>query len=115
MTAGGTAPKRTVAPDADWDDVVSYAHVGRSKPPAEQYGCLKCRAASRRFAVAADTAVQAARTYSQAAACSEPADAAILYDAAAGELEDAELYYGLAATAVWACDRMARRRPARPA
>lgn len=54
--------------------------------------------------------MQTARTYSRAAACSEPADAARLYDAASGELEDAELYYGLAATALWSCHETARRR-----
>ena len=111
MTAGcGSAPGRTHVQDADWDDVVPYMHAERSQPPAELYGCQRCHAASRRHVVAAETAVQAARTYSQAAACSGPADAAILYDAASGELEDAEMYYGLAATAVWACDRAARRR-----
>ena len=78
--------------------------------PPELNGCRKCRSLSRFNAVVAETALQAARTYSQAAACSEPEDAAVLLDAASGELEDAEMYFSLAAYVVRACHMMAAAR-----
>lgn len=108
MTTAGA--ERRAGDGADWDNAVSAAHAVPSQPPAGLNGCAECRAASKFHAVLAGAAVQAALAYSRAAARSEPADAAALLDIASGELKDAELHYGLAASAVRLCHETAVRR-----
>ena len=110
MTAASAGRRRAAAPGVDFGGAVSAAHANSSQPPAELHGCAECHASSRFCVVLAGAAVQAARAYSRAAACSEPADAAALLDVASGELEDAALYYELAASAVRLCHETALRR-----
>ena len=108
-----TADAEFRAEGVNLDGAVSAAHAVPSQPPAELHGCAECRAASGFHAVLAGAAVQTARAYSRAAACSEPAVAAALLDVASGELEDAALHYGLAASAVRLCHETALQRRGR--
>ena len=108
-----TADAEFRAEGVNLDGAVSAAHAVPSQPPAELHGCAECRAASKFHAVLAGAAVQTARAYSRAAACSEPAVAAAMLDVASGELEDAALHYGLAASAVRLCHETALQRRGR--